>query len=144
MKKKYMTASEKETETVASELAKTLEPGSVVCMYGDLGAGKTAFARGIAAGLGINEPVTSPTFTIINEYEGALPLYHFDVYRAGGSEGMAETGFDEYFYGDGVCVVEWAELIEDILPDDTIDVTIKRLPDKGDDCREIVITCNGE
>lgn len=137
--KKYITDSPSETRAVAAEFAKTLSPGSVVCMYGDLGAGKTAFAQGMAEGLGIDEPVTSPTFTIINEYEGTLPLYHFDVYRVGDSSGMAETGFDEYIDGDGICVIEWAELIEDILPDDRINVTISRLPERGDDAREIII-----
>lgn len=137
--KKYITDSPSETRAVAAEFAKTLSPGSVVCMYGDLGAGKTAFAQGMAEGLGIDEPVTSPTFTIINEYEGTLPLYHFDVYRVGDSAGMVETGFDEYIDGDGICVIEWAELIEDILPDDRINVTISRLPERGDDAREIII-----
>lgn len=137
--KKYITDSPSATRAVAAEFAKTLSPGSVVCMYGDLGAGKTAFAQGMAEGLGIDEPVTSPTFTIINEYEGTLPLYHFDVYRIGDSAGMAETGFDEYIDGDGICVIEWAELIEDILPDDRINVTISRLPERGDDAREIII-----
>lgn len=137
--KTFMTASPAETKAAAADFAKALSPGSVVCMYGDLGAGKTAFVQGMAEGLGIAEPVTSPTFTIINEYDGSLPLYHFDVYRVGGSEGMAETGFDEYFYGDGICVIEWAELIEDILPKERICVIIKKLPELGDDFREITI-----
>lgn len=137
--KKYITYSPSETKALAAKFAKSLSPGSVVCMYGDLGAGKTAFTQGMAEGLGIDEPVTSPTFTIINEYEGTLPLFHFDVYRVGDSSGMSETGFDEYIYGDGICVIEWAELIEDILPDDRINVTINRIPESGDDAREILI-----
>ena len=108
-------------------------------MYGDLGAGKTAFVQGMAKALNIDEPVTSPTFTIVNEYNGTLPLYHFDVYRIGSSDEMFEIGFDEYVNGDGISVIEWAELIEDILPPDTISVTIRKNMEKGEDYREIII-----
>lgn len=137
--KKYISQSPQETQKIAAELVSMLSPGSVVCMYGDLGAGKTAFVQGMAKALNIDEPVTSPTFTIVNEYNGTLPLYHFDVYRIGSSDEMFEIGFDEYINGDGISVIEWAELIEDILPPDTISVTIRKNMEKGEDYREIII-----
>ena len=98
--KKYISNSAADTQKIAAELVNTLTPGSVICMYGDLGAGKTAFVQGMAVALGIDEPVTSPTFTIVNEYYGKMPLYHFDVYRIGSSDEMFEIGFDEYIDGD--------------------------------------------
>lgn len=137
--KKYISQSPQETQKIAAELVSMLSPGSVVCMYGDLGAGKTAFVQGMTKALNIDEPVTSPTFTIVNEYNGTLPLYHFDVYRIGSSDEMFEIGFDEYVNGDGISVIEWAELIEDILPPDTISVTIRKNMEKGEDYREIII-----
>ena len=137
--KTYISNSPAETKKIAAELTTALDSGSVVCMYGDLGAGKTAFVQGMAEALGIDEPVTSPTFTIVNEYEGIMPLYHFDVYRIGDSSEMFEIGFDEYIYGNGICVIEWAELIEDILPEDRINVTINKDLEKGDDYRKIII-----
>ena len=94
-----------ETQKFAEEFSKTLEAGDVLCMYGDLGVGKTAFVQGLAKGLGIDEPITSPTFTIVNEYSGRLPLYHFDVYRIADSDEMYEIGYEEYVYGDGVSVI---------------------------------------
>ena len=135
----YISDSADETRQIAAEITKKLKPGSVICMYGDLGAGKTAFVQGMARALGINEPVTSPTFTIVNEYYGTLPLYHFDVYRIGSSDEMYEIGFDEYINGNGICVIEWAELIEDILPEDSICITIRKNIDKGEDYREIIV-----
>ena len=137
--KTYISNSPAGTKKIAAELTAALDSGSVVCMYGDLGAGKTAFVQGMAEALGIDEPVTSPTFTIVNEYEGIMPLYHFDVYRIGDSSEMFEIGFDEYIYGNGICVIEWAELIEDILPEDRINVTINKDLEKGDDYRKIII-----
>lgn len=137
--KNYISNSAADTKKIAAELVNTLNPGSVICMYGDLGAGKTAFVQGMAAALGIDEPVTSPTFTIVNEYYGKMPLYHFDVYRIGSSDEMFEIGFDEYIDGDGISVIEWAELIEDILPEDRINVTILKNMDKGEDYREIKV-----
>ena len=99
-----------ETQKFAEEFSKTLKAGDVLCMYGDLGVGKTAFVQGLAKGLGIDEPITSPTFTIVNEYSGRLPLYHFDVYRIADSDEMYEIGYEEYVYGDGVSVIEWPQL----------------------------------
>ena len=136
---KYITNSYEETERVAAELAKSLKGGEVIAMYGDLGAGKTAFVRGLARALGIEGHITSPTFTIMNAYNGRLPLYHFDVYRIADPDEMYEIGYDEYIGSDGVCVIEWAELIEDILPDEYIKTNIKKDSEKGDDYREITI-----
>lgn len=137
--KKYISNSAADTQKIAAELVNTLTPGSVICMYGDLGAGKTAFVQGMAVALEIDEPVTSPTFTIVNEYYGKMPLYHFDVYRIGSSDEMFEIGFDEYIDGDGISVIEWAELIEDILPEDRINITILKNMEKGEDYREIKV-----
>lgn len=137
--KEYISNSPAETKSVAADIVKELNAGSVICMYGDLGAGKTAFVQGMAQALGIDDHITSPTFTIVNEYYGKMPLYHFDVYRIGCSDEMFEIGFDEYINGDGISVIEWAELIEDILPDEYIKVTILKDIEKGEDYRKIVI-----
>ena len=107
---------------------------------GDLGVGKTVFTQGVASGLGITEPVSSPTFTIIQEYEeGRLPFYHFDVYRIGCIEEMDEIGYEDYFYGKGICLIEWANLIEEIIPEDAISITIEKDLEKGFDYRRIII-----
>lgn len=122
----------------------TAQPGQVYCLYGDLGVGKTIFTKGFAAGLGITETVSSPTFTIIQIYDdGRMPLYHFDVYRIGDPEEMMETGFDDYICGDGVCFIEWADLIREILPEDRIDITIEKDPEKGFDYRRITVEKRG-
>ena len=108
------------------------KPGQIFTLTGDLGVGKPVFTQGVAAGLGITEPVNSPTFTIIQEYEdGRLPFYHFDVYRIGDLEEMEEIGYDDYFFGQGICLIEWAELIEEILPEKRIEVTIEKDLEKG-------------
>ena len=112
----------------------------VFCLDGDLGVGKTVFTQGFAAGLGIEEPVNSPTFTIVQVYEeGRLPFYHFDVYRIGDIEEMEEIGYDDYFFGGGICLIEWAELIEEILPEDRISITSEKDLSKGFDYRRITI-----
>ncbi|MCI5569105.1 MAG: tRNA (adenosine(37)-N6)-threonylcarbamoyltransferase complex ATPase subunit type 1 TsaE [Lachnospiraceae bacterium] len=114
-----------ETFKTGEKLGRSARPGQVITLSGDLGTGKTVFAKGFAAGLGIEEPITSPTFTILQEYtSGRIPLYHFDVYRVSDPEEMYEVGFDDYICGNGVCLIEWAELIEDILPKDRISVSI--------------------
>ena len=116
----YLTNSPAETEAVGAALGRIIPPFSILAYRGDLGAGKTAFTRGLARGLEIPDRVTSPTFTIVNEYEGGrLPLFHFDVYRLRNAEDLFEIGADEYFYGRGVCVVEWADLVMEALPEDT-------------------------
>lgn len=115
--------------------------GQVYCLYGDLGVGKTVFTQGFAKGLGIEEPVTSPTFTIVQEYrEGRLPFYHFDVYRISDPEEMYEVGFDEYLESGGVCFIEWAGLIEEILPEERMDITIEKDLEKGFSYRRITVT----
>ena len=136
---KYISNSYEETQKIAADFAKTLKEGDVLCMYGDLGVGKTAFVQGLAKGLGIDEPITSPTFTIVNEYSGALPLYHFDVYRIADSDEMYEIGYEEYVYGDGVSVIEWPQLIDDILPEKRYDIEIAKDYDKGENYRTIEI-----
>lgn len=113
-------------------------PGQVYCLYGDLGVGKTVFTKGFASGLGITEPVSSPTFTILQIYEeGRIPLYHFDVYRISDPEEMFEIGFDEYVEGDGICFIEWAGLIEEILPEERVEILIEKDLSKGFDYRKI-------
>lgn len=135
----YISNSYEETQKIATDFAKTLKKGDVLCMYGDLGVGKTAFVQGLAKGLEINEPITSPTFTIVNEYSGTLPLYHFDVYRIADSDEMYEIGYEEYVYGDGVSVIEWPQLIDDILPEKRYDIEIAKDYDKGENYRTIEI-----
>lgn len=121
------TYSEKETFELGKRIANAVNPGTVILFYGDLGAGKTVMTKGIAAGLGITEMITSPTFTIMQEYEGGrMPLYHLDVYRIEDPDEMEEVGLNEYIYGNGLTVIEWAEQIEDILPEDAIKITIER------------------
>lgn len=117
---------EVETREFGIALAKKLKPGSIVALIGDLGTGKTTLTKSIAEGLGISEMITSPTFTIVHEYHsGRLPLYHFDVYRVGDIEQMYEIGCEEYFFGDGVCVIEWADLIMEIIPENAIIIRIE-------------------
>ena len=132
--------SEKETREFAKSLGENAKEGQVYCLIGDLGVGKTVFTQGFAEGLGVEDWVNSPTFTIVQEYrDGRLPFYHFDVYRIGDPEEMYEVGFDDYVYGEGVCLIEWANLIEDILPLDAITVRINKDLDKGFDYRRIEI-----
>lgn len=117
-----------ETETIAKEFTNTLKPGAVIAMYGDMGAGKTAFVRGAAKALGINEGISSPTFSLVHEYDGAIPLYHFDMYRICGYESLFSTGFFEYLGNGGIYFIEWAENIEEFLPKDNLyKLTIKKI-----------------
>lgn len=135
------THSPEETFALGERLGQEAKPGAVYTLTGDLGTGKTVLAQGIAAGLGIEEPVNSPTFTIVQEYrEGRLPFFHFDVYRIADESEMDEVGFDDYVYGDGVSLIEWAELINGILPEKRTAVTIEKDPEKGFDYRKIEIT----
>ncbi len=122
-----VTNSEQETEALGARLAEKLEPGAVLAFTGDLGAGKTAFTRGLARGLGITERVTSPTFTIVNEYLGGrLPLFHFDMYRLGGPEELYDIGWEDYLARGGVCAVEWSEIVSDALEPGTVRVDLRR------------------
>ena len=123
----FCTNNVQETEALGQRLAKVLSPGVVVAYTGDLGAGKTAFTRGLAAGLGIDTQVTSPTFTIVNEYEGGrLPLFHFDMYRLGSSDELFDIGWEDYLARGGVCAVEWSEIVDDALESGCVRVDIRR------------------
>ena len=136
----YETISAAETHALGKKIGETAKPGDVYTLVGDLGVGKTVFTQGIADELGITEPVSSPTFTIVQGYEeGRMPFYHFDVYRIGDIEEMDEIGYEDYFYGEGLCMIEWANLIEEILPDKRYDVTIEKDLEKGFDYRKITI-----
>ncbi len=134
------TWSPKETYALGEKLGREALPGQVYTLNGDLGVGKTVFTQGVAAGLGIQEPVNSPTFTIVQVYEeGRMPFYHFDVYRIGDVEEMEEIGYQDYFYGEGLCMIEWAQLIEEIIPENARHITIEKDLDKGFDYRRITI-----
>ena len=130
----------KETFEIGKTLGETAKPGQVYTLIGDLGVGKTVFTQGVAAGLGITEPVNSPTFTILQVYEeGRIPFYHFDVYRIGDVEEMEEIGYQDCFYGEGICLIEWANLIEEILPEKYTEILIEKDLEKGFDYRRIVL-----
>ena len=134
--KTVRTNSAEETKVLGERLAGGLGPGTVVALIGDLGSGKTTLVQGICRGLGVTEIVNSPSFTIINEYPGRCPIYHLDCYRLEGPEDLLDLGYEEYFYGDGVCLIEWAEKAVDLLPAQRIEIHLKR---QGDNKREIVI-----
>lgn len=134
------TRSPEETFETGKKLGEKAVPGQVFTLMGDLGVGKTVFTQGLARGLGIQEPVSSPTFTIVQVYEeGRLPFYHFDVYRIGDVEEMDEVGFDDYIMGEGVSLIEWADLIEEILPEKRTEVRIEKYLEQGFDYRKITI-----
>ncbi len=134
------TNSERETYELGVKMGRDAAAGQVYTLIGDLGVGKTVFTKGLAAGLGIGEPVCSPTFTIVQIYEeGRLPFYHFDVYRIGDVEEMEEIGYEDYIYGGGVSLIEWADLIEEILPEHYTQILIEKAPEKGFDYRRIDI-----
>lgn len=138
------TWSEEETFAVGKKLGKRAVPGQIFAVRGDLGVGKTIFTKGLAEGLEILEPISSPTFTIVQVYEeGRLPLYHFDVYRIEEPEEMEEIGYADYFYGDGVCLIEWADLIAGLLPENTVWITIEKNLEKGFDYRRIEVENEG-
>ena len=134
------TENPEETFALGQKIGRAATPGQVYTLTGDLGVGKTVFTQGVASGLGITEPVNSPTFTIVQVYEeGRLPFYHFDVYRISDIEEMEEIGYDDYFFGEGICLIEWAELIEEILPENRISITIEKDLSRGFDYRRITI-----
>lgn len=136
----HVTNSPEETEALGEALAGQLEPGTVIAFTGDLGAGKTAFVRGLARGLGVRERVTSPTFTIVNEYEGGrLPLFHFDMYRLGSADELFDIGWEDYLDRGGVCAVEWSENVSDALEDDCLRVDIRR----GSEDDQRIVTIGG-
>ena len=134
------TRSEESTREIGRKLGEMVKKGTVLTLNGDLGVGKTVFTQGFAKGLGIEEAVNSPTFTIVQIYEeGRMPFYHFDVYRIGDIEEMEEIGYEDYFYGEGVCLIEWAELITEILPKQCVSITIEKDLEQGFDYRKITI-----
>lgn len=135
----WETHSPEETFSIGQQLGRDAAPGQVYTLIGELGVGKTVLTQGVAAGLGITGPVNSPTFTIMQIYEeGRLPFYHFDVYRIGDAEEMEEIGYEDYFYGEGVCLIEWANLIEELLPQRYYRITMEKDLEKGFDYRKIV------
>ena len=135
------TFSPEETFSFGKWIGENALPGQVYTLVGDLGVGKTVFTQGVAAGLGITEPVNSPTFTIIQEYEtGRMPFYHFDVYRIGDVSEMDEIGYEDCFYGEGVCLIEWAQLVPEILPDNVIHIQIEKDLEQGFDYRKITVS----
>lgn len=137
----FESTSSQMTFEFAKKIGQNLKRGDVLCLDGDLGVGKTVFTKGVAAGLGIKDDVSSPTFTLIQEYYGGrLPLYHFDVYRIDGLLDMDDLGYEEYFYGEGVCLVEWGSMIKELFPENTIYVRIEKDLEKGFDYRKITVS----
>ena len=144
MKKMIETYSAAQTFAEGEKLGRCAKAGEVYCLIGDLGVGKTVFTQGFARGLGVAEAISSPTFTIIQEYEdGRIPFYHFDVYRIADPEEMDEIGFEDYLYGQGVCLIEWANLIEELIPDFARTIIIEKNLEKGFDYRSITIKEGG-
>lgn len=140
----YETFCAEETFAIGKRLGERAEAGQIYTLTGDLGAGKTVFTQGFAAGLSVAEPVNSPTFTIVQVYDtGRLPLYHFDAYRIGDVAEMDEIGYEDYFFGNGVCLIEWAGLIGEIIPKQAVAVTIEKQPARGADYRRITVDQKG-
>jgi tRNA threonylcarbamoyladenosine biosynthesis protein TsaE len=136
----YETMCWEDTFNLGKKIGQQAKPRQVICLNGDLGVGKTVFTQGFAKGLGIEETVNSPTFTIIQVYdEGRIPLYHFDVYRIGDPEEMYEIGYEDYFFGEGVCLIEWSKLIEELIPSDAATVLIEKDLEKGLDYRKVTV-----
>ena len=141
MKTIYETFSPKETEQLGQKIGESAKAGDLYTLTGDLGVGKTVFTQGVAKGLGIGEPINSPTFTIVQIYEsGRMPFYHLDVYRIADIEEMEEIGYEEYFYGEGFTIIEWGNLIEELLPSNRKEILIEKNIEKGFDYRRIVIS----
>lgn len=139
---KFESNSPEETFRLGEKLGKEAKAGDVLCLDGDLGVGKTVFTQGFAKGLGVTDYVNSPTFTIVKEYEGRLPLYHFDMYRLGDESELLEIGYEEYFFGQGVCIIEWPERVPDLLPSESKWLRIKKNLEKGFDYRELELEEN--
>ncbi|WP_297518019.1 tRNA (adenosine(37)-N6)-threonylcarbamoyltransferase complex ATPase subunit type 1 TsaE [uncultured Clostridium sp.] len=134
----------KDTMSIGKQLGKLASKGDIICLTGDLGTGKTHMSKGIAEGLGIAEHITSPTFNIVNEYHsGRLTLYHFDVYRVNDPDEIYAIGFDEYIFGEGVSLIEWANYIEELIPNEYLYINIKKIPEKGENFRKITIESYG-
>ncbi|MGE5630030.1 MAG: tRNA (adenosine(37)-N6)-threonylcarbamoyltransferase complex ATPase subunit type 1 TsaE [Caulobacteraceae bacterium] len=139
---RLISTSAEDTLNIGERLGRLLNRGNIICLSGDLGAGKTALTQGIAKGMDVKDYVTSPTYTIINEYQGRIPLYHFDVYRLNDVEEMYELGYEEYFFGDGAVVLEWADIVKEIIPGERLWITI--LKSKEENSREIILEPTGE
>lgn len=137
--KKFESRSEAETVNIAREFAKSLKPGDIVALRGELGAGKTAFVKGVADFFGVDGAVSSPTFTVVNEYSGRETIYHFDAYRLEGVDIDNLDWLDDYLFGDGICIIEWSENIESVLPEGCVSVAIEKNPSLGEDYREVTI-----
>jgi len=135
----YESYAPEETKKIGQIIGKNAKPGDIYCLIGDLGVGKTVFSKGLAEGLGIEEAITSPTFTIVNEYMGRLPFYHFDVYRLGDCSELEEIGYEEYFFGDGVCLIEWANLIDELIPKEALWIGIEKDLEQGINYRKITV-----
>ena len=136
----YESFSEEMTFNIGKELGKKADKGEIICLEGDLGVGKTVFTKGFAEGLDIEDNIDSPTFTIVQEYlEGRIPLYHFDVYRIGDVSEMDEIGYEDYFFGEGVCLIEWASRIEELIPESAIHITIEKDLSRGFEYRRVVV-----
>ena len=133
-----------ETMALGKKIGSLVRAGDIICIDGELGSGKTHLTKGLAMGLDITEYITSPTFTIVNEYEGRLKLYHFDVYRVNDPDEIENIGFDEYIFGQGVSIIEWSNLIEDLIPYEHIQINISKVPEKGDNYRKINIEYFGD
>lgn len=133
-----------ETIKLGKIIGERCSSGDIICLMGELGTGKTHLVKGIAEGLGIKDIITSPTFTIVNEYKGRLPLYHFDVYRVNDPDEIEAIGFDEYIFGSGVCVIEWADYIKSLIPQEHMEIRIKKMPNGNVNSRKINIICNGK
>lgn len=139
----FIVDSVEKTLNIGKQFGALVKEGDIICINGDLGAGKTHFTKGLAKGLGINDYITSPTFNIVNEYNGRLKLYHFDVYRVNDPDEIAAIGFDDYIFSDSVSVIEWSNYIDELIPLERINLTITKLPELGDNYRKIVINSIG-
>lgn len=137
--RKYISNNEEETRRIGAEFAKSLDVGTIVALVGDLGCGKTAFVKGVVSHFGDDYDVTSPTFTIVNEYDGYIPVYHFDVYRLDNPNPEQCDWMDDYFFGDGICLIEWADNIKSVLPKETVRVEFAKIDAEGDNVRSIII-----
>jgi tRNA threonylcarbamoyladenosine biosynthesis protein TsaE len=141
----FIVSSVENTMRLGYEIGKRVKSGDILCLTGDLGAGKTHFTKGVAKGLSIEEDITSPTFTIVNEYDtGRLKLYHFDVYRVNDPYEIEAIGFDEYIFGDGVSIIEWSNYIQDLIPNEALNIDIKKLNEFGENYRKVLINYNCE
>lgn len=141
----FITHNIEETINIGKQIGELCNPGDIICLVGDLGTGKTHLTKGIALGLGIEEPITSPTFTIVNEYDsGRIKLYHFDVYRVNDPDEIYAIGFDEYIFSNGVSIIEWANYIESLIPEEYMSINISKLPSESENFRKIKIYTKGE